>query len=120
MTEDIPGARYLNFKGLFEMGGKGTPAVLEVPDYQRSYDWRKEHRKDLFDDLERLGRLGTGASHFCGTVICTPISHRPNSFHVVDGQQRLTTLVLIDALLAQKTGKEQCVVRDKNLLFLTQ
>jgi hypothetical protein len=120
MTHKIPGARYVSFKGIFEPNGEDTPIVLEVPNYQRGYDWRKEHRKDLFDDLERLGRLGSNAIHFCGTVICTPIPQRPNHFHVVDGQQRLTTLVLIDALLARKTGRASCVVRDNNLLFLPQ
>lgn len=120
MTNEIPGARYVSFKSLFELNGRDAPIVFEVPDYQRSYDWREEHRKDLFDDLERLANLGTKATHFCGTVICTPIPQRPNRFHVVDGQQRLTTLVLIDALLARRTGKTPCVVRDNNLLFLPQ
>lgn len=120
MTHEIPGARYVSFRGIFELNEEDTPTVFEVPDYQRSYDWREEHRKDLFDDLERLRKLGTKATHFCGTVICTPIPQRPNRFHVVDGQQRLTTLVLINALLARKTGKTPCVVRDNNLLFLPQ
>jgi hypothetical protein len=120
MTIEIPGARYLCFKRIFEKGEGPTPIFLNVPDYQRSYDWREEHRKDLFNDLERLEELCDHTTHFCGTVICTPNEKEPNRFEVVDGQQRLTTLVLMDALLSQATGEDPCVVYDGNLLFLPQ
>ena len=78
-----------------------------VPDYQRSYSWDREQRSDLFQDLERLQKLLAAdreASHFCGTVICTPSGGDGREFAVVDGQQRLSTLVLVHArMLSQLT-----------------
>ena len=78
--------------------------VFNVPDYQRGYSW--EHRQ-VMQFLEDLELLGPGRYHYTGTVVL----HEPNSgtgrmdmdedgntyvpANIVDGQQRLTTIVLL-------------------------
>lgn len=79
--------------------------ILQVPDYQRGYAWGKEQWEDLIEDLEYLAPT---KEHFTGTVILHPQSGESlmdfegtehHVFHVVDGQQRLTTLtLLLDAI----------------------
>ena len=80
--------------------------VFRVPDYQRGYSWEESNIKDFLDDLEYLR---SDKSHYTGTLVlhadaddtallnATATSMR--RFAIVDGQQRLTTIVmLLDAI----------------------
>jgi len=83
-----------------------TERLLEVPDYQRPYAWRKKHLDDLWEDLDLLGSNG---SHYAGTLVLRGVLLSDGSaktsiaddgatlrhFEVVDGQQRLTTCLLL-------------------------
>ena len=74
--------------------------LLRVPDYQRGYAWETRQLTDFTDDLEILPE---GKSHYTGTLILHPVDS-PREMDaegkeyapvdVVDGQQRLTTIVL--------------------------
>lgn len=75
--------------------------LFEIPDYQRAYSWTSRERQELFDDIESTFRKGEGASHFMATVVCL---HKRkirlgtdvyDQLDIVDGQQRLTTLILL-------------------------
>jgi uncharacterized protein with ParB-like and HNH nuclease domain len=74
--------------------------VLIVPDYQRGYAWEEKQWNDFLDDLEYLG---DDKHHYTGTVVLDPQTQvvrdeegRGNKvFHIVDGQQRLTTVVVL-------------------------
>ena len=95
--EKVPRAEYTTFKGLFDYD-----RCFKIPNFQRAYDWGKEQRQDLLYDLHRLDQLimkDKDATHYCGTVVCTPPVKNERSFAVVDGQQRLTTLTLMHARL---------------------
>ena len=75
--------------------------VFRVPDYQRGYAWEKEHIGEFLDDLYFLGPR----HHYTGTVVlCQVPDALPKrgadgtnyvETHIVDGQQRLTTVVLL-------------------------
>lgn len=82
--------------------------LLFVPDYQRPYSWGTKQIDDLWEDLDLLGPSGT---HYAGTLVLRalvgtddkPVTSddddgvRLQHFEVVDGQQRLTTcLILLD------------------------
>ncbi|WP_341313760.1 DUF262 domain-containing protein [Paraburkholderia sp. IMGN_8] len=74
-----------------------TGKTLVIPSYQRDYAWRERNVDDLFDDVEEA--LEVGGSHYLGTFILSQ-SDRSAPVHVVDGQQRLTTLtMLLDVLI---------------------
>ena len=75
--------------------------LLRVPDYQRGYAWERRHLEEFWEDLEVLP---VHARHYTGTVVLlrSPEERarddRGVHFQVadiVDGQQRLTTLVLL-------------------------
>ena len=89
---------------------------FRVPEYQRTYDWNKENIKRLLEDCLNgfyyLSEANNEESYtFLGTIILvrekSEITFNGNSLSVVDGQQRLTTLVLlccalIEEILAQR------------------
>jgi len=63
-----------------------------IPDYQRGYSWEQTQVKDLLNDIEHLGN--TDYIHFTGTIVAS--CNKKNDVHeIVDGQQRLTTLIII-------------------------
>lgn len=74
--------------------------LLVIPDYQRGYSWGERQWNDFLEDLEMLP---PDREHYTGTLVL----HRADEqrrrdiegnvhrvFQVVDGQQRLTTVVL--------------------------
>jgi hypothetical protein len=86
--------------------------LFAVPDYQRGYSWDSRHRKELLEDLELLR---PDHEHYAGTLVlhCAPDATRVKNVDgkwlsrcdVVDGQQRLTTLImLLDALQRELAG----------------
>ena len=68
-----------------------------IPDYQREYVWKsEEHVAQFFEDIENefseIKPMNEQSSYFIGSII---IVKRPDGdFDVIDGQQRLTTIVL--------------------------
>lgn len=81
-----------------------TGKTLEIPSYQRDYAWRDHNIDDLFADIEEA--LEAEGSHYLGTFILSQVN-RSSSVHVVDGQQRLTTLtLLLDSLISVLNDKE--------------
>ena len=82
---------------------------LRIPPYQRPYSWTPGTAVQLLDDIREafgprteLGDPGTSASALPSYVLGAVILHRDTGsgeLHVVDGQQRLLTLVMILDLL---------------------
>lgn len=67
--------------------------LYRIPPYQREYSWQRKHWEDLFEDL-----VEAEGHHFLGTIIAldqTTDTAQKNILHVIDGQQRLTTLTLL-------------------------
>lgn len=80
-----------------------------VPDYQRDYEWSNAQNTVLCDDIFSLLEDEENTNHFIGAIVTVPFE-RDNAFnstinftsydidsdssvrHVVDGQQRLTSL----------------------------
>ena len=87
-----------------------------IPEYQRQYNWRKEHLSRLLADcLNGFHRLSTSSGPeytFLGSIIlATDDSSEPTfdgaSLIVVDGQQRLTSLVLMTCALFQRISEHR-------------
>lgn len=68
--------------------------AYRVPKYQRTYAWAEDQWRDLFDDISMLDENNP---HFLGSIVVIPEDrHRLglNYFEVVDGQQRLATILI--------------------------
>jgi uncharacterized protein with ParB-like and HNH nuclease domain len=63
-----------------------------VPDYQREYVWTDKEVHQLLDDIDEQLDTGTSREYFIGTVLVSPTDQK-NHYHVIDGQQRLTTFL---------------------------
>lgn len=113
---------------------------FQIPVYQRHYSWEQEHCKRLWDDIVEMCQNNREA-HFIGPIVniaeqVMPI--RVQKFMIIDGQQRITTLMLliialrdyvlerledktiahlsIEKLLKNESGSE----KERNKLLLTE
>lgn len=74
--------------------------LFRIPRYQRAYSWKNKHRSDMFNDIRQL-EDDPDDVHFMATVVglCrdtkTIGTTKYQFIEVVDGQQRITTLVLL-------------------------
>lgn len=81
--------------------------LFRIPRYQRAYSWQSSQRRDMFKDIEDL-MFKSRDSHFMATVVglyqCkVPIGSADyERIEIVDGQQRLTTLVILLKIIAEK------------------
>lgn len=68
--------------------------TFAVPDYQRGYAWEASQVKDLLEDVDHLILNAVDGRHFTGTLVINKVPDR-DRLDIVDGQQRLTTLVIL-------------------------
>lgn len=83
-----------------------------IPVYQRNYNWGNKQCKRLFNDLVSV--IGTERMHFFGSVVET--YDRNDSYQIIDGQQRLTTVSLIWLAMLQLIKDGAKVPDDEELI----
>ena len=74
-----------------------------VPMYQRTYSWEEKHVTDLFEDIKVNIKE---SEYFLGTLVLT---QKNNKLEIIDGQQRITTILLFFAAFKEifkKNGKD--------------
>lgn len=64
-------------------------SYYKIPRFQRPYSWEREHIEDFWNDSIRE----SGGDYFIGSMVVYEIS--ADTFGVVDGQQRLTTITML-------------------------
>ena len=75
-----------------------SPNQYVIPVFQRYYRWDQPEWEKLWDDLTELQQPGRSGRHFMGFLVLVPESVMPGQiakYHLIDGQQRLTTLTLV-------------------------
>jgi uncharacterized protein with ParB-like and HNH nuclease domain len=113
--------------------------IFRIPDYQRGYAWQPEHLKVFWEDLVNLT---DGRSHYTGVLTLKLISpaeitasdkeywlvedYSYKLYHIVDGQQRLTTFIIfvqsiVDLLkkLPENQGKTDDAIYISDTLNVT-
>ncbi len=74
----------------------------QIPIYQRPYQWTEENCEKLLDDLFFNYENDRESDYFCGSLVL--VKSDPNSktatYDIVDGQQRLSTFILLAKVLA--------------------
>ena len=87
---------------------KKSPQFV-IPIYQRTYSWTERECWQLWEDILRTGRNDKISAHFVGSIVYIEqgLYHvtSQSPLLVIDGQQRLTTVTLILAALAQALEK---------------
>ena len=75
--------------------------LFRIPQYQRTYSWQSKQRQDMFGDIQRIYDKGNDRFHFMATVVGlrrearTIMTEEHHVIEIVDGQQRITTLILL-------------------------
>ncbi len=74
----------------------------QIPIYQRPYQWTEENCEKLLDDLFFNYEDDRESDYFCGSLVLIAISEdsKVKTYDVVDGQQRLSTFILLAKVLA--------------------
>ena len=105
MTELASGVANKNFEELFQHN-----IQFEVPFFQRRYAWEKRHWDQLFADIEEqvISNIGSvpdleDIEHFFGPMVvlekADPTELGFKRFLIIDGQQRITTIYLLLAII---------------------
>ncbi len=83
---------------------------FRIPVYQRPYVWGREQIDDLLDDLTYAQQHAPDDQYFLGSTVLQknePTAARPyEEYDVLDGQQRMTTLLMLLAVLRDRTDDE--------------
>lgn len=82
--------------------------LLRIPDYQRGYSWKHKEIRDFWEDIELIDEH---RNHYAGVLTFEQVDseiynnwnkenwlikeRRMKPFYIVDGQQRLTTAVIL-------------------------
>ncbi|GAA9895006.1 hypothetical protein VN0768_15430 [Helicobacter pylori] len=89
---------------LLDLDGVIEKGVFEIPSYQRGYAWQMRQLKDFWNDLEHVSKLGN-QFHYMHSLTLRELENEfeNSAFEIIDGQQRLTTSLILLGLLAKTT-----------------
>ena len=83
-TEMLPISKYL-----------ATSKILKVPEFQRSYAWSEDEVSQLWDDVVEAIENNKN-EYFIGPIV---VKNNKESLEVIDGQQRLTTSLILISII---------------------
>ena len=79
-----------------------------VPLFQRTYSWGQDQWGRLWEDISEIYAMTNPSKHFIGSIVTQPIPDAPEhaaKFMLIDGQQRITTLLLLLAVLRYQNDR---------------
>ncbi|GAA6951860.1 DUF262 domain-containing protein [Helicobacter pylori] len=79
----------------------GGKFYYQIPIYQRPYQWGKEQCEELLNDLFENYEDDRESDYFCGSLVLIEIREdsKAKFYDIVDGQQRLSTFILLAKVL---------------------
>ncbi|GAA7189758.1 DUF262 domain-containing protein [Helicobacter pylori] len=101
-----------------------TGTIFSIPVYQRNYTWEEENCEKLLQDIISISQ--NKKTHFMGSI--TYILHliddekslrKLQEFVIIDGQQRVTTIMLLLKAIETKIPNEEIKKEIDNLLNLS-
>ena len=97
-----------------------TERLFRIPDYQRGYAWNEKQLKDFWSDI---GQIEDGHSHYTGVLTLENVpeeihqrweedswiiaAKKYEPFFIVDGQQRLTTAIILVQVILERISSEE-------------
>lgn len=93
--------------------------LFEIPDYQRAYSWTKENLKQLVDDIWESVELNKSRGskefdkyepYFLGSIVLCSKEYKDDGcgiYDVIDGQQRLTSIIMLIATIRDLVDNEE-------------
>ena len=74
---------------------------LKIPRFQRPYDWTNDNITDFWNDLS----ASDTADYFMGSLVLYRDGKESNVVYLVDGQQRITTTIIMLSILRDALSK---------------
>lgn len=93
-----------------------------IPEYQRPYVWGKDQVSELLNDLNDSMITNEKSQYFLGSMVLQKKNKSHDSldyseYDVLDGQQRLTTLFLLIAVIRDLTEDNDCLETCESIIF---
>lgn len=124
-TVPIAALDQIKSEELIHPKGKQKKENFLIPDYQRGYRWEAQNEvdallEDIWDFCQQQEKKPTSAKYSLQPLVVSPSSNPDfsDSWEVIDGQQRLTTLWLIQKALGKDTFGLQYEKRPDSGQFL--
>lgn len=90
----------------------------KIPEYQRPYVWGSDQIIDLLEDISYAQQNNKNSEYFLGSIV---LQSKKNDTYIednlLDGQQRLTTLLLITAVIRDLSNDEDLQSVCKSIIF---
>ena len=99
-----------------------SPNQYVIPVFQRYYRWDQPEWDKLWTDLAELKQPGKTGRHFLGFLVLIPESvmvGQISKFHLIDGQQRITTLSLLLCALRDTATAAGCPELAQEVTYTT-
>ncbi|GAA6879393.1 DUF262 domain-containing protein [Helicobacter pylori] len=97
-------------------------SYYQIPDYQRPYQWTEENCEKLLDDLFFNYEDDREGDYFCGSLVLVKSDPRSKTeiYDIVDGQQRLSTFILLAKVLATLYSERLDPTKSKSQEYLQE
>ena len=94
---------------------EGAGKRYVIPVYQRKYDWKEDNCRQLYEDLKKIIRDNRD-SHFFGSIVSSVMGNGASTeYHIIDGQQRLTTVSLLLLAIRNLIRQKKISPQENNL-----
>ena len=95
---------------------------FRIPDYQRAYVWGKDEISELIDDVNYASEHNPEGQYFLGSMVLRKATRTADGvsfeeYELLDGQQRLTTLMLMLACIRDRVTDAKLKGACREMLF---
>jgi len=95
-----------------------------IPEYQRPYVWGTDQIVELLEDIYNASQSNPESQYFLGSIVLkknikqeTGTNTKYEEYDLLDGQQRLITLLLIHAVVRDLTSNTDRMISCRNAIF---
>ncbi|CAA6801547.1 MAG: RloF [uncultured Campylobacterales bacterium] len=92
-TSNLLDTKTHSFNNIIQNGN-----IYIVPHFQRDYSWTEDNWEDLWTDIITINE--NKESHYMGSIVL--LNKGNSNYHIIDGQQRFTTLSIISLAVITK------------------
>lgn len=85
--------------------------IYTIPDYQRGYIWDTQQLAEFWEDLSNINDI----PHYMGVLSLK--ENENNMFEVIDGQQRLTTCIILIQAIIEFAGNNNFIKTNNKIIF---